>query len=47
VIGTSAPSEQVFSTTGLIINAKRTMISPEKVGKIQVVHDDYNLLKKV
>jgi hypothetical protein len=44
---TSTPSEQVFSTTGLIINVKRTMLSPENVGKIQVIHDNYNLLKKV
>jgi hypothetical protein len=44
---TSTPSEQVFSTTGLILNAKRTMLSPENVGKIQIIHDNYNLLKKV
>jgi len=47
VIGTSTPNEQVFSTTGLIINAKRAMLSPENVGKIQVIHDNYNLLKKI
>jgi hypothetical protein len=33
---TSTPSEQVFSTTGLILNAKRTMLAPENVGKIQI-----------
>jgi len=44
---TSTPSEQVFSTTGLIINAKRTMLSPENIGKIQMVHDNYGLLKNV
>jgi hypothetical protein len=37
----------MFSTTGLIINAKITILSPENVGKIQVIHDNYNLLKKV
>ncbi|CAF3381668.1 unnamed protein product [Rotaria socialis] len=42
---TSTPSEQVFSTTGLILNAKRTMLLPENVGKIQMIHDNYNLLK--
>ncbi len=47
MIGTSTPSEQMFSTTGLIINAKRTMLSPENVRKIQVIHDNYNLLKKI
>jgi hypothetical protein len=41
------PSEQVFSTTGLIINAKRIMLSPENIGKIQVIHGNYNLSKKV
>jgi hypothetical protein len=44
---TSTPSEPVFSTTGLMINAKRAMLSPENVGKIQVIHDNYYLLKKV
>jgi hypothetical protein len=44
---TSIPSEQVFSITGLIMNAKRTMLSPENVGKIQVIHDNYDLLKKI
>ncbi|CAF1486934.1 unnamed protein product [Rotaria sordida] len=46
VPATSTPSEQVFSTTGLILNAKRTMLLPENVGKIQMIHDNYNLLKK-
>jgi hypothetical protein len=47
VIGTSTPSEQVFSTTGLIINAKRAILFPENVRNIQVIHDNYNLLKKI
>jgi hypothetical protein len=47
VIGTPTPSEQIFSTTGLIINAKRTMLSSENAGKIRVIHDNYNLLEKV
>ena len=42
----STPSEQVFSTTGLIFNAKRTMLLPENIGKIQVIHDNCNFLKK-
>ncbi|CAF3956132.1 unnamed protein product [Rotaria sp. Silwood1] len=42
---TSTPSEQIFSTTGLILNAKRTMLSPENVGKIQMIHDNYNIFK--
>lgn len=47
VSATSTPSEQVFSTTGHILNAKRTMLLPENVGKIQMVHDNYNLLKNI
>lgn len=43
---TSTPSEQVFSTMGLILNAKRTMLLPENVGKVQMIHDNYKLLKK-
>ncbi|CAF1593420.1 unnamed protein product [Rotaria sp. Silwood1] len=43
---TSTPSEEVFSTTGLILNAKRTALAPENVGKIQMIHDNYELLKK-
>ncbi|CAF1486575.1 unnamed protein product [Rotaria sordida] len=43
VPATSTPSEQVFSITGLILNAKRTMLLPENVGKIQMIHDNYNL----
>jgi hypothetical protein len=46
VISTSSLSEQVFLTTGFIINAKRTMLSPENVGKIQVIHDNYNFVEK-
>ena len=43
---TSTPGEQVFSATCLILNAKRTILLPENVGKIQMIHDNYNLLKK-
>ena len=42
----STPSEEGFSTTGPIVNAKRTMLLPENVAKIQMIHDNYNLLKK-
>ena len=42
---TCTPSGQVFSTTCLILSAKRTMLSPESVGKIQMIHDNYSLLK--
>ena len=42
---TSAPSEQVFSITGLILNARRTMLSAENVGKIQLIHDNCSVFK--
>lgn len=43
---TSTPSEQVLSTTRLILNAKkRSMLLPESVGKIQMIHDNYKLFK--
>ena len=37
----------VFSTTSLILNAKRTMLLSENVSKIQMIHDNYNLFKPV
>ena len=43
---TSTPSEEIFSTTGLIVNAKPTMLLSENVAKIQMIHDNYNLLRK-
>ena len=43
---TSTPSEEIFSTTCLIVNAKPTMLLPENVAKIQMIHDNYNLLRK-
>ena len=42
---TSTPSEQVFSTTGLIVNSKRTTLAPENIGKIQLIHDNYDLFR--
>ena len=41
---TSTSSEQVFSTMGLILNAKRTMLASEYVGKIHIIHNNYDLL---
>ena len=45
VPSTSTPSEQVFSTTGLIASAKRTALVPENIGKIQMIHDNYDVFK--
>lgn len=45
VPATSTPSEEVFSTAGLILSAKRTQLAPETVGKIQFIHDNYSMFK--
>lgn len=37
---TSAPSERVFSVAGLVINAKRSTLSPSVVDKVIFVHDN-------
>jgi hypothetical protein len=41
---------QIFlaiSITGLIANFKETMLSSRNVQKIQMIHDNYNLLEKI
>lgn len=40
----SVPVENMFSTTGLILNGKRSMLGPEKLNKISFIHDNYNYL---
>jgi hypothetical protein len=40
VPATSAPSERVFSVAGLVINAKRSTLSPSVVDKVIFVHDN-------
>lgn len=42
---TSTPSERVFSTAGLILSAKRSRLSYNRVNKIIFVHDNYNACK--
>lgn len=42
---TSAPSERVFSTAGLVLQAKRSSLAPENVNKIIFVHDNGHLLQ--
>ena len=36
----SVPVECMFSTTGLIMNSKRCMLSADKLHRISVVHDN-------
>ena len=40
----SVPVEQLFSTAGLILNAKRSQLSPFRMNMICFVHDNYKLV---
>lgn len=42
---TSVPSEQVFSTSGLTLNAKRSSLSAANVNKIICIHNNYDVCK--
>jgi hypothetical protein len=44
VPATSSPSERVFSTAGLVLQAKRSSLAPENVNKIIFVHDNAHYL---
>ena len=37
---TSAPSERVFSTAGLTVNAKRSSLAPSTVDKVVFIHEN-------
>ncbi len=41
---TSVPVESMFSTTGLIVNSKRSMLSAEKLNRVSFVHDNYRFV---
>jgi hypothetical protein len=41
---TSAPSERIFSTTGLTVNAKRSSLAPSTVDKVVFVHENSHCL---
>ena len=40
----SVPVEQLFSTAGLILNGKRSQLSPFRMNMICCVHDNYKLI---
>jgi len=40
----SVPVECMFSTTGLILNGKRSMLGPDKLNKITFIHDNWKYL---
>jgi hypothetical protein len=44
VPATSSPSERVFSTVGLVLQAKCSSLAPENVNKIIFVHDNAHYL---
>jgi len=37
---TSAPSERIFSTAGLTVNAKRSSLAPSTVDKVVFIHEN-------
>jgi len=44
VPATSAPSERVFSIAGLVLQAKRSNLAPNKVNKVVFVHNNVHLV---
>ena len=44
VRATSAPSERVFSIAGLVLQAKRSNLAPNKVNKVVFVHNNAHLV---
>ncbi|CAG5047078.1 unnamed protein product [Parnassius apollo] len=45
VPATSTPSERVFSVAGMVLSAKRSRLSPQRVNKIIFIHDNYRECK--
>ena len=45
VPATSTPSERVFSVAGMVLSAKRSRLSPQRVNKIIFIHDNYREFK--
>ena len=46
-LGTSAssvPVESLFSITGLLLNSRRSSLSPSKVNKLVFLHDNFDLI---
>jgi len=41
---TSAPSERVFSTAGLTLNAMRSLLAPSTVYKVVFIHENDNFV---
>ena len=40
----TVPVEQMFSTTGIIMNSKRCILSEDKLHRISFIHDNIKLL---
>lgn len=43
---TSAPSERIFSTAGLTVNAKRSSLAPSTVDKVVFVHENSHFVSE-
>jgi hypothetical protein len=39
----SVPVERMFTTTGIILNSKRSSLAPYKVNQLSFIHDNYSL----
>ena len=44
ISASSVPVECLFSTAGLILNGKRSSLTPDKLNKIVFLHDNFNLI---
>ena len=47
VPATSAPSERIFSMAGLVLQAKRSNLAPNKVNKVVFVHNNVHLVHEM
>ena len=47
VPATSAPSERVFSIAGIVLNAKRSSLSPHVVDKVLFIHENMKFLTDI
>jgi len=44
ISASSVPVECLFSTAGLILNSKRSSLTPDKLNKIVFLHDNFKLI---
>jgi len=44
ISASSVPVESLFSTAGLVLNGKRSSLSPEHLNKIVFIHDNFKVI---